>query len=103
MSKQQKGGMRSVAHYVVEFAVILLGISVSVFIEKNNAKDSTSSWTVNDGICSGMPENTHPTGSADHLEMILPFHRTTNCRLQLEPSIANGRGASVVEVVGPGR
>ncbi|MDA8695371.1 hypothetical protein N9L83_00315 [Flavobacteriales bacterium] len=39
MSKQQKGGMRSVAHYVVEFAVILLGISVSVFIEKNNAKE----------------------------------------------------------------
>ena len=27
------------AHYVVEFAVILLGISVSVYIEKNNAHD----------------------------------------------------------------
>ena len=39
MSKQQKGGMRSAFHYVVEFAVILLGISVSVFIEKNNARD----------------------------------------------------------------
>jgi len=39
MSKQQKGGMRSVAHYVLEFAVILLGITVSVAIEKNNARN----------------------------------------------------------------
>ena len=39
MSKQQKGGMRSAFHYIVEFAVILLGISVSVMIEKNNARE----------------------------------------------------------------
>ena len=37
MSKQEKGGMRSAFHYIVEFAVILLGITVSVTIEKNNA------------------------------------------------------------------
>ncbi len=39
MSKQQKGGMRSAFHYIVEFAVILLGITVSVMIEKNNARE----------------------------------------------------------------
>ncbi len=39
MSKQEKGGMRSAFHYIVEFAVILLGISVSVMIEKNNARE----------------------------------------------------------------
>ena len=31
--------MRSGLHYVVEFLVILLGISVSVTIEKNNARE----------------------------------------------------------------
>ena len=39
MSKQEKGGMRSAFHYIVEFAVILLGITVSVTIEKNNARE----------------------------------------------------------------
>ena len=31
--------MRSGLHYVVEFLAILLGITVSVTIEKNNARD----------------------------------------------------------------
>ena len=31
--------MRSAFHYIVEFAVILLGITVSVMIEKNNARE----------------------------------------------------------------
>ena len=31
--------MRSWPHYVVEFLVILLGITVSVTIEKNNARE----------------------------------------------------------------
>ncbi len=39
MSKQQKGGTRSALHYIIEFAVILLGISISVYIEKNNARE----------------------------------------------------------------
>ena len=39
MSKQQTGGTRSALHYIIEFAVILLGISISVYIEKNNARE----------------------------------------------------------------
>ncbi len=39
MSKQEKRSMRSAFHYIVEFAVILLGITVSVTIEKNNARE----------------------------------------------------------------
>ena len=39
MSKKENKGMRSGLHYLVEFLVILLGITVSVTIEKNNARD----------------------------------------------------------------
>ena len=35
MAKTESKGMRSGLHYVVDFLVILLGISVSVTIEKN--------------------------------------------------------------------
>ena len=38
MAKTENKGMRSVLHYVIEFLVILLGITVSVTIEKNNAR-----------------------------------------------------------------
>ena len=39
MSKKENKGMRSGLHYLVEFLVILLGITVSVTIEKNNARE----------------------------------------------------------------
>ena len=39
MAKTESKGMRSGLHYVVEFLVILLGITVSVTIEKNNARE----------------------------------------------------------------
>ena len=39
MAKTESKGMRSWPHYVVEFLVILLGITVSVTIEKNNARE----------------------------------------------------------------
>jgi len=39
MANKESKGMRSGLHYVVEFLVILLGITVSVTIEKNNARE----------------------------------------------------------------
>ena len=39
MAKTESKGMRSGLHYVVEFLVILLGITVSVTLEKNNARE----------------------------------------------------------------
>ena len=39
MANKESKGMRSWPHYVVEFLVILLGITVSVTIEKNNARE----------------------------------------------------------------
>jgi hypothetical protein len=38
METKEPARMRHALHYVVEFLVILLGISVSVFIEKDNAR-----------------------------------------------------------------
>ena len=39
MANKESKGMRSGLHYVVEFLVILLGITVSVTLEKNNARE----------------------------------------------------------------
>ena len=39
MANKESKGMRSGVHYVVEFLVILLGITVSVTLEKNNARE----------------------------------------------------------------
>lgn len=39
MPKQEKGEMRSDFNYFVEFAVILLGISVSDMIEQKNTRN----------------------------------------------------------------
>ena len=38
MAKTESKGMRSGLHYMVEFLVILLGITVSVTLEKNRMK-----------------------------------------------------------------